>query len=92
MSKAASVMSEASSSAAGDTGRTLTLGSAGKGRRGGAPRAEAESLVPAHTSSNKVKKKIRKGGGAGVTSVPSFDCQSAAYLVLRTHQPTADFV
>ena len=81
MSKAASVMSEASSCTAGDTGRGLTLGSAGKGRRGGAPRAEGESLVPAPPSSSKVKKKIRKGGGAGGTSVPSFDCQSAADLV-----------
>ena len=78
VSKAASVMSEASSSTAGDNGRALTLGSASKGRKGGMPRPEAESLVPAQPSSNKVKKKIRKGGGAGETSVPSFDCLSTA--------------
>ena len=62
VSKPASVMSEASSSATGD-GR-LTLGqSSSKGRRGSFPSAEADSLAP--QASNERVRKIWKGGKAG---------------------------
>ena len=62
VSKPASVMSEASSSAAGDS--RLTLGSSSSKGRKATLNAEVDGLTPAQTSNERVRK-VRKGGKAG---------------------------
>ena len=64
VTKAASVKSEASSSAAGESGRALALVASGKGRKGSVACAEAESVAPAQAGRGD-RVKIRKGGKGG---------------------------